>query len=94
MHPNVLDKDDTFLVVVDMQEPFLRTVFERGRVVSNVMKMVEAAKVFALPVVVTLQYRDRMGDVINEVADVLSDTIRIDKTSFRRAAGPKPSGTN
>lgn len=82
MHPSVLDRNETVLVVVDVQEPFLGSIFERDRVVSNVVKLVEAANVLDVPVVTTLQYPEKMGDVIPELAEVLPDTDRIDKTAF------------
>ena len=70
-HPNLLERDNTVLVVVDVQEPFRKSVFERDRVITNVIKLVEAAKVLGLPVIATLQNRARMGDLIPEVASVL-----------------------
>jgi nicotinamidase-related amidase len=82
MHPNLLDLNDTVLIVVDVQEPFLRTIFERERVVENVLKMVEAAKVLGLPVVTTLQNKARMGDVIPEIAKALPSGERFDKMTF------------
>lgn len=82
MHQNVLDRNDTVLVVVDMQEPFLRGIFERDRVISSVLRMVRAAKVLNVPIITTLQYKSRMGDVVPELAEVLSDSERVDKTTF------------
>lgn len=82
IHQSILDRNQTALVVVDIQEPFLRNIFERDRVVSNVIKLVKAAKALQVPVIATLQYRDKMGDVIPELAEVLPDEERIDKTTF------------
>lgn len=82
MHPNILDRNKTVLVVIDMQEPFLRGIFERDRVVSCVLSMVRAAKALDVSIVTTLQYQARMGDVIPELAEILPDSNRIDKTTF------------
>jgi nicotinamidase-related amidase len=82
MHPNVLDRDDAVLVVVDMQEPFLRGIFERERTATNVIKIVEAAKALGLPVLATIQNQARMGDVVPEVAQALPGPGRIDKMTF------------
>jgi nicotinamidase-related amidase len=90
-HPNILDGNNTVLVVVDMQEPFLRSIFERERVVANTIKLIRAAKALGVPVVTTLQYQARMGDVIPEVAEALPDESRIDKMTFS-CCGVEPFG--
>ncbi len=82
MHENLLDRDDTLLIVVDMQEPFLRNIFERERVIKNVIKLIETAKILEIPIVTTLQHRAKMGDVIPEIAAAFLDNTRIDKTTF------------
>ncbi|MBI2841798.1 MAG: hydrolase [Armatimonadetes bacterium] len=82
MHPNLLDREDTILIVVDIQEPFMRNLFEPERVIANSVQLIEAAKVLGVPVVTTLQYRARMGDIIPEVAQALPDDERIDKMTF------------
>lgn len=79
---DLLDRNHTTLVVIDMQEPFLRGIFERDRVVGNVSILVEAAKTLGLPVVATLQYQAKMGDVIPEIDQALPEGERIDKTTF------------
>ena len=70
-HPNLLRRDDTLLVVVDMQEPFLRGIHERERMTDNVRLLSQAAGILGVPVVPTLQYAERMGSVVAEIADVL-----------------------
>ncbi|HOK54814.1 MAG TPA: hydrolase [Armatimonadota bacterium] len=83
MQNYLLERNDTVLVVVDIQEPFLRNIFERDRVVTNAIKLIEAAKVLGVPIVTTLQYKEKMGDVIPEVAEALpDDDERIDKMTF------------
>jgi len=82
IHQNILDRNQTVLVVVDIQEPFLRNIFERDRVVTNVIKLVKAAKALQVPVIATLQRKEKMGDIIPELAEVLPDEERIDKTTF------------
>ena len=66
-----------------MQEPFLRGAFERDRVVSNSIALIRAARALGLPVVSTLQYPERMGDMIPEILEVLpEDDPRPGKTRF------------
>jgi nicotinamidase-related amidase len=82
-HPALLRADDTVLLVVDMQEPFLRAAWDRERVVRNVCTLLGAASALRLPVVATLQCAARMGDVIPEVAERLpAGTVPLDKLTF------------
>ena len=81
-HPHILNKDTCCLVVIDMQEPFLRSIFERDRVVENARKLIAAAKVFGVPIVTTLQYPEKMGGSIPEIAEMLPADEPIGKTTF------------
>ena len=81
-HPNLADRSDTCLVVVDMQEPFLRAMFDRGMVVENTRKLLGVAMVLDLPVIVTLQNPERMGETVPEVAELLPPVEQIGKMSF------------
>ncbi|HEY3297890.1 MAG TPA: isochorismatase family protein, partial [Armatimonadota bacterium] len=81
-HPNLADKGDACLVVVDMQQPFLNVMFDRETVVQNVRRLAEAAKILSLPMIATTQNSERMGNTVNEVQEVIGDLIAIDKMSF------------
>lgn len=69
-HPLLLDRNNAILVAVDLQEPFLRTIFERDRVVSHCRILIQAALTLNVPVLTTLQYAQRMGGLIPEMAEL------------------------
>ncbi|MDO8588616.1 MAG: isochorismatase family protein [Armatimonadota bacterium] len=77
-----MDKKDTVLIALDLQEPFLRFIFERERVVANSVTLIRAARLLLLPVISTLQYPDRMGDMVPEILEALPDYERTSKTTF------------
>ncbi|MHB1000547.1 MAG: hydrolase [Armatimonadota bacterium] len=81
-HPNLADKSDSCLVVVDMQEPFLNVMFDRQQVTENVRKLISIAKIFDLPVLVTVQNPERMGDTVPEIQELLPPVQPISKMSF------------
>ena len=70
-HPLLLDRRKTVLVAVDLQEPFLRHIPDRERLVANVDLLIRAAGHLDVPVLVTLQYASRMGGVVPEIAAAL-----------------------
>ena len=71
-HPALLNRDDSVLVVVDMQEPFLSVMHGRDALVAHVVLLICAARVLQIPVLTTVQYAERMGGVIAAVTDAMS----------------------
>lgn len=83
-HPHILRRADARLLVVDMQEPFLRVIHDRARLTANVRLLIQAAVILNVPVLATLQNGARLGGVAPEIADVLPDggTGALDKLTF------------
>ena len=81
-HSPLLRADDAILIVVDMQEPFLRNLFERERVIRNVCILLDGAKILGVPVLATTQYAERMGGVLPEVQERLGEAPVLDKMTF------------
>ncbi|MCE5197767.1 isochorismatase family protein, partial [bacterium] len=55
-HPNILDESGAALLVIDLQDSLLKAIHEHERVVANSVKLIETAKIFSIPILVTLQY--------------------------------------
>ena len=91
-HPHILRHEDTLLVVVDMQEPFLRHIHDRDRLLENILLLIQSANILGLPVLPTVQYAERMGVVVPEVAAALPVQHAIDpldKMCFSCAGQPE-----
>ncbi len=80
-HPHILRREDTLLVVVDMQEPFLRVIHDRERLTDNVLLLTRCAKILGVPALATVQNAARMGIVIPEVSEAF-DVTPLDKMCF------------
>jgi nicotinamidase-related amidase len=63
----MLRRDDTTLVVVDVQEAFRKAVPDFDRVVARTRTLVRGARVLGLPVIVTEQYPKGLGHTVDEV---------------------------
>jgi nicotinamidase-related amidase len=81
-HPNLLRRDDTLLVIVDIQTKLLRVMFEKDRLVSNCRKLIEACKLLEVPMLLTEQYPQGMGPTDPQILEVLDDKSTIEKLSF------------
>jgi nicotinamidase-related amidase len=78
----VLKRDRAALVVIDMQEAFRAAVGEFDTVAHNAGVLVQGARELGLPVVVTEQYPQGLGETVPEVAEHLDDVERHAKTVF------------
>lgn len=88
-HPNLLSAENTLLVVVDMQEPFLRNIFDRERVLANVCALIKGANILQVPVLGTTQNTSRMGEIVAEVRRLLPVRQPLfDKMTFSCYADP------
>ena len=81
-HPAILDASNAALLVVDVQDAFLKAIWERARVVENTIRLIEAAKALDVPVLVTVQNAARMGGCTQSVASALPQSETLDKMTF------------
>ena len=81
----VLDRERTALVVVDVQEAFRPHVLAFEDTARASATLVQAAKVLGLPVVVTEQYPQGLGDTVPELAEHLDGIERLPKVCFSAA---------
>jgi nicotinamidase-related amidase len=82
-HPHLLHPDNALLVVIDMQEPFLRNIFERERVLTNVCTLLQGFNILRLPIISTTQYAERMGSIVPDVRRYLPHLLTpFDKMTF------------
>lgn len=84
-HPTLLKTLDSILVVVDMQGKLSAVMAESDAQTmhDNTMSLLEAAKNLAIPVLVTEQYPQGLGQTEQKVSEALPDTAQIfEKTSF------------
>ena len=78
----LLDENDSLLLVIDVQEKLVEAV-KKNSVVDKTAKLVKAAKILNIPVIVSEQYPKGLGNTIAEVKNNLSsDTYILEKTSF------------
>jgi nicotinamidase-related amidase len=82
-HPAVLDKQQTVLVVVDMQEAFRKAIPAFPEIVSRIAQMIRGCRILNVPVIVTEQYPKGLGKTAEEILFSLPDDFEfVDKTAF------------
>jgi nicotinamidase-related amidase len=79
-----VNKEDAVLVIIDIQERLMNDMAERDQVYKNTALLVETARQFNIPVILSEQYPRGLGPTVAEIKDHLEDypCQYIEKTSF------------
>jgi nicotinamidase-related amidase len=71
--PELMSHDDTALVVIDVQEKLITLIAEHERIIWNIRRLIDGAKLLGLPVLATEQYPKGLGHTVPELASRLAD---------------------
>ena len=78
-----LSLERTALLVIDVQEKLLPTIFDGERVVANCAAALELARSIGLPAIVTEQYTKGLGHSAPDIAAAAQGHARVfEKTRF------------
>jgi nicotinamidase-related amidase len=89
LSPHLLDRRDTVIVIVDVQERLARVMPRRDDTVGAIVLLARTARALGVPVIVTRQNPDGLGDIVTEIAEVVPSGVPVvDKTAFCCCAEP------
>ena len=84
--PELLQRDRSALVVIDMQERLMPVVAEGEAVTRAAGILIEASRQLDVPVVVTEQYPKGLGSTVDAIAGLLpNDAAVVEKMTFSAA---------
>lgn len=75
-----LNKDDSLLLIIDMQERLFPVMAEKERIRENVIKLIKFCRIMDLPILLTEQ--QKLGDTIPEIRKELTDVEPVEKLEF------------
>ncbi len=84
----LLDRHDSVLVLIDIQERLAAVMSEREKVVRNTLHLLAAAKLLSIPVIVTEQYPRGLGPTVGEIRETLFPFAPIEKLTFNCCGEP------
>lgn len=67
--PRLLDREASVLLVIDVQEAYRGKTLEHDRMVERVVRLLRAARVFDIPLLITEQYPKGIGRTQPEVSE-------------------------
>jgi nicotinamidase-related amidase len=85
--PELMSRGDTALLVIDVQEKLLPAIADARRIVWNVRRLIDAAKILGLPIAATEQYPKGLGPTTGELAERLEPVPS--KTAFSAGGCPE-----
>ena len=71
--PELMNRDDSALLVVDVQEKLLPLIPGSRRMVWNIRRLIDGAKILGVPVAATEQYPQGLGPTVPELAAKLGE---------------------
>ena len=78
-----LNAQSSFFIMIDLQEKLLPAIFNNEKIISNSTKLLTAADVLNIPVIVSRQYIKGIGDTVPELKKLLPKNIDpLDKIEF------------
>jgi nicotinamidase-related amidase len=81
-HFNLLKKEHSLLVVVDVQEKFRQHIAEFEQMTKNIVRLIDACKILEIPVIATEQYPKGLGATVLEIGRALEGAHAFEKTAF------------
>jgi len=80
--PSVVDRSAAVLVLIDLQERLAAVMGRRAAVVETAVLLAGVARELAMPVIVTRQYPEGLGDLVPELSSAALEGDPVDKLSF------------
>ncbi len=88
-HAHLLDRERSVVLVIDLQESYRGKLANEPRVVASAARLLDAAGVLGVPVVLTEQYPKGLGRTREEIASHLPPGVaRFEKTAFSCLGAP------
>ena len=76
----LIEKDDSILVIIDMQERLFPVMAEKEKLADQVMKLVRFSKIAGLPSILTEQ--EKLGPTLPEIRGELASVSPVPKVDF------------
>ena len=84
----MLLKENTGLIVVDIQGKLARLVHDSDVFIANCAKLIKGAQALELPIIVLEQNPEKLGTTVDELSALLNDINPITKFTFNACESP------
>ncbi|MCG6272066.1 isochorismatase family protein, partial [Vibrio vulnificus] len=78
----MLEKENTGLIVVDVQGKLAQMVDQSEQMITNITKLIEGAKMLGLPIIWLEQIPENLGATVAPIANALQEHKPLHKSTF------------
>ena len=78
----LLNQENTGLLVIDVQEKLMEVMGRKQEIVENMVKLLHLSELFKIPIILTEQYPRWLGPTLNEIKEFLPAYDPISKMHF------------
>lgn len=82
MNNFVLDKENTALLIIDVQDKLAAAMSKKQKVIDNTLHLIELAKLLEIPIIVTEQYPKGLGPTVSEITKAIELYSPLEKVMF------------
>lgn len=79
---NLISKNGTVLVIIDIQEKLFPFIAEKEKVTESIRKLIGFAEIVKMPMVLTEQYPKGLGRTVKDIKDLIPNIEPIEKVEF------------
>jgi nicotinamidase-related amidase len=77
-----ISKEHTIGLVIDIQERLVPVMEEKELLLENCQKLISGLQILGLPILVTQQYTNGLGETVEEIKSIFPDFQYIEKKDF------------
>ncbi|MFQ5824327.1 MAG: hydrolase [bacterium] len=81
-HPQILNRNRTALLIVDVQQKINAVMLYGDIVVNSIVKLIKACKILNVPIFITEQYPKGLGPTEPKILEALEGKVPIQKMTF------------
>jgi nicotinamidase-related amidase len=81
-HPHILQRKQSALLVIDVQEKISAVMLDREFLLKNTVKLIKGCQVLGVPIFMTEQYPKGLGPTEADLVTALGDLSPIQKMTF------------
>ncbi|MFQ5864324.1 MAG: hydrolase [bacterium] len=81
-HPDILNRNQTALLIVDVQQKINAMMMHADTVVSSIVKLIKACQILNVPIFITEQYPKGLGPTERKILQALEGKTPIQKMTF------------
>jgi len=78
----MLSRIDAVLIIIDIQGNLAQTMYDKENLFANAVKLIKGFKVFNLPIILTEQIPQKLGQTIPVISQELNGIVPIAKETF------------